>query len=481
MTQATVQPETPTRQSLLSITPLTRRRSGNGRVLLHYQAKWCNDNSRLKLWPKARRIGADYGEAYDAVEKRTNKQARGYRRSNYWYSSADESAAYETAEYWRFWLNTFQVVADHFTEEVADPATGRTARAFCVQIPDSPARLTAMTSNPRRFRSKGGDVCLSEVDFHDDPMGMHKAAYPTITWGDSYKVLSTHNGEGNVMHRWRQMAERHARGQARQGDIPWSVHLTTILDAVADGLVDKINSLKGATLTDEQFLNDLRAGCETEEQWLEEFMAVPAMDSYAWLSYDLIEACEVDGPMDGSAFGDGPRYLGADFGETTDPHMVKWYESVGDVLVCRERIKMVSKNTPLHVVEKIVMDRVKHPRTVRACVDSGGPGTQIGQAVDRSHKGEGIKFTNASMDEMATALKGRFEDRRIREPRDARESLHKVRKETTASGNPRFVADRSGGEHAEDFWASALACHAAKVNVAGGFGFGPVEIEEASA
>jgi hypothetical protein len=37
-----------------------------------------------------------------------------------------------------------------------------------------------------------------------------------------------------------------------------------------------------------------------------------------------------------------------------------------------------------------------------------------------------------------------------------------VRKETTASGNVRFVAESNEAGHADDFWAHALAIHAAK-------------------
>lgn len=445
-----------------AIQPLTRRRSGKGRQLLQYQVDWCNDLSRMKLFPKSRRIGADYAEAYDAVEKRLNKNAAGFRRSNYWYSSADESAAYETAEYWRFWLGVFNTTADHFTEDILDPKTGRTGTAHCVQIPDGP-RLTAMTSNPRRFRSKGGDVCLSEVDFHDDPEGMHKAAYPTITWGDSYKVLSTHNGEGNVMHRWRKMAERHAAGESRQGDIPWSVHLVTILDAVADGLVDRINEIKNTDFTDEQFLADLRAGCSTEETWLEEYMAVPAMDSVAWLTYQLIEQCEDDAAGDPSRWGDGLRYLGADIGENKDPSTIWWGEKVGDVVWVRERIKLFG--VPLSQLEAMIISRLRHPKTVRGCVDATGLGTQIAQAAERTGKGEGIKFTLPAMDQIASPMRGTFEDRSIRIPasREIREDLHSIRMEKTASGNPRFVAPRTEAGHADEFWACGLMLHATRV------------------
>jgi phage FluMu gp28-like protein len=444
-----------------TITPLTRRKSGKGRVLLPYQVDWCNDLSRMKLWVKSRRIGADYCEAYDAIEKRINRASKGFRRSHYWYSSADESAAYETAEYWRYWAGVFNTVVDHFTDDILDPKTGKTGTSFCVQLPNDGPRLTAMTSNPRRFRSKGGDVCLSEIAFHDDPREMHKAAYPTITWGDSYKALSTHNGEGGILDQWEKMARRHIAGDPRTGDIPWRLHHITILDAVADGLVDKINEIKGTDFTDEQFLADLRAGCETEDQWNEEYMAVPSMDSVAWLPYDLIEPCEDDAAGDPLRFGDGPRYLGADIGEHKDPSTFWWGELVGDIMWVRERRKM--RGIPLSQLEEMIIERLRHPKTVRGCVDATGLGTQIGQAAEKTGKGEAIKFTLPVMDQIASPMRGRFEDRRIRIPavREVREDLHSIRMERTASGSPRFVAPRTEAGHADEFWACGLMLHAA--------------------
>jgi hypothetical protein len=88
--------------------PLTARKSSAGRVLLPYQQRWINDEADLKAWEKSRRIGADYTEAYDVASSRITVR----RNEDYWYSSADESAAYEFAEYVRFWSKVFGAVAD---------------------------------------------------------------------------------------------------------------------------------------------------------------------------------------------------------------------------------------------------------------------------------------------------------------------------------------------------------------------------------
>ena len=61
-------------------------------------------------------------------------------------------------------------------------------------------------------------------------------------------------------------------------------------------------------------------------------------------------------------------------------------------------------------------------------------------------------------------LKAAFEDKTVRIPDDAKivASHRAIRKETTAAGNPRFVAERTAADHADYFWAHGLALEAAK-------------------
>jgi len=435
---------------------MTRRKTKAGRILLPYQERWRRDESDFKIWPKSRRIGATYAESNDA----TMTRLAGRRNVDYWFTSADESASYEFTEYCRFWVRKADAVADYYTQEIEDPQTRRAATAFVLRFP-SGCRITAMTSNPRRFRSKGGDVGLDEFDYHDEPENMWDAAASTATWGDRIRVLSTHNGEGTLFHRFRQMAERRARGESKDGDIPFSLHLVTIADAVEEGLVEKINEVRGTSFTREEFLTRCRSICRNQDQWNQEYMAVPSTDTTAWLSYLMIESCEDDAAGDPALFGDGQRYIGMDVGEIHDPTIIWTLERVGDVLWTREVVKMRAE--PLRVKQDALMARLRHPRVVRACIDATGVGTQIAQEAERLGKAEGVKFTLASKDELASPIRGVFEDRTIRVPADraTREDLHSIRMMRTAGGHPRFDAVRSEAGHADEFWGMSLAVHAA--------------------
>lgn len=439
--------------------PLTDRKTRAGRMLLPYQEAWRRDRSRMKLWEKSRRIGATYVEAFDAVMRRLRPSKEdGGTRSPYWFSSADESAAFEFADYCRFWLKFCGTIVAVATGEEQDAETGRSAKAFVVEA--NGIRITAMSSSPRRFRSKGGDVGLDEFGFHDSPRQMMQAAGAVMIQGDSIRVLSTHNGEGSEFHKLVQegVAYRDGVHLAER----WSIHRVTILDAVDQGLVEKINEAKGTSLSRDEFLASCRAICRTEDDWLQEFMAIPSKDATAWLPYELIEACESDEAGDPAKFSDGQRYVGMDIGEQHDRTVIWTLERVGDVLWTREVV--VFTDEPMSVKEKALLDRLSHPKVVRAVVDATGLGTQIGQAAERTHKAEAVKFTLPVKDELASPLRGLFEDRRVRVPGDSdtREQLHAIRMTRTANGTPRYDAARSDEGHADKFWALAMACHAAK-------------------
>jgi phage FluMu gp28-like protein len=74
-----------------------------------------------------------------------------------------------------------------------------------------------------------------------------------------------------------------------------------------------------------------------------------------------------------------------------------------------------------------------------------------------------VLFTGPAKLALASAGKQRFEDRLLRIPIDnaVRADLHSLKKETSATGAPRFVADGTGDGHADRAWACFLACQAA--------------------
>jgi hypothetical protein len=119
---------------------------------------------------------------------------------------------------------------------------------------------------------------------------MHAAAMATaLVWGHQLRYLSTHFGDGSFFNQGLVIP-------AATGKKPYALHTVTIEDALAQGLLARIRP--GSPDTAEAraaFLAELRAGCATEEQYLEEFMCVPSSEQSALLTYDAIQACELAG------------------------------------------------------------------------------------------------------------------------------------------------------------------------------------------
>lgn len=414
---------------------------------LPYQQRWLSDEGRLKIVEKSRRIGMTYVQAYEDVKD----AARAKNPVDVWFSSADESAAREYILYCQHWAKIARIAGDCFAETIIDKETD--IKTFSIRFATG-KRINALSSNPKSFRSKGGKVVLDEFAFHENQEAMWKAALPVITWGYPVRILSTYNGKSNRYYR--QVEE------ARRSD-KWSLHSTTIAQAVDEGLADRI---MGRTLTPAertQWVEDLRATVGDEETWQQEYLCNPVDEATAYLTWDLIQGAEH--PQAGVPEFYEPSknrcYLGLDIARRRDLSVFWMAEMVGDVLWTREVVALKGASFAAQEAEfSRLMDRY---RVARACIDQTGMGEQFAERAIRRYgsRVEGVLFTSGSKADLAMGLRARTEDRTLRIPPDkaVRESLHSVRKVVTAAGNIRFDADRNEVGHGDYFWAAALAVH----------------------
>lgn len=453
---------------------------------LPYQVRWMNDESPRKIAEKSRRTGFSYGEAYDAVSRRF--RASQPRNADFWMSSADESSAAEFIEYCRFFaLDLFGKVADYFTEQVEDPDTKRTATSFVIRCPNG-KRITAMTSNPRRFRSKGGDVFLDEFGFHDAPREMYTAAEPCTRWGGQMHIVSTHNGEDSEYNKLIDRSRKvltalghdpehpphdlpYETGAAKARELKrtpyFSLHRVTIVDAVNQGLVRKINETRGTTWADEEFIQDCRDAALDEESFDQEYGCIPGRSANVLLGYALIESCEHDEcPQPGeplSGYTGGLAFVGVDVGREHDKTVIWVDEMVGDVAWNRQILTL--EKMPLPDQQKELGAIFRQLQAWKACIDMTGIGLGLFEYTQRefgASRVEGVQFTNPAKHVMAVAAKQGFEDRAERIPAnnsELRDDLHSVRK-IVSGGTIIYKAPRNKSGHADHFWAKALAIHA---------------------
>lgn len=421
---------------------------------LPYQQRWLADQSRVKIWEKSRRIGATYAQAYEDVRDAAHDQKSAHPLKIY-FSSADDSAAGEYVDYCQYWAKILNTVAEYLGgDEFLDEDKDVQARRLRFK---SGANIYALTSNPRRFRSKGGKVILDEFAFHDDQVAMWRACRPTIMWGHPLRILSTYNGKGNKYYQF--------VDGARKGALPYSLHSTPIQLAVEEGLADKIQGRALSQPEREQWLADERASVADEDTWLQEYCCVPVDEATALLPYELLAKqsrngliCELDAT-------EGDLYLGMDIGRKKDLTVIWVLERSGPVMLTR-RLAVLEK-TPFRQQRETLFSLLAHPRLRRACLDATGLGMQLAEEAQEkfgTHKVEAVTFTSAVREELAFGLKSSLEDGLLWLPdqRDVHEDLHSLRKSVTVAGNIRLDvghADVKG--HGDRFWACALARHAA--------------------
>ncbi len=193
--------------------------------LLPYQRRWLADQAQVKVYEKSRRIGATWVEAADAVLSAA--QTGGI---DVYYISYNLDISREFIHTCAEWARIWQLAAGAVEEEVLrdeddDVRTYRIVFASGKRIIGLPSRATTL-------RGKQGRVIIDEAAFVEDIGEILKAALALLMWGGDVRILSTHNGEESAFNELIK--------ESRAGKRPFSVHRTTIDEAVGDGLYRRI-------------------------------------------------------------------------------------------------------------------------------------------------------------------------------------------------------------------------------------------------
>ncbi len=435
---------------------------------LPYQARWRHDRSPLRICVKSRQVGVTHVDCYDSV------MLAGLRGGqDVFVMSRDELQAKLYVELCARWARLIGMAAREFGEQVLSMGGKKSVRVHVLRLA-SGATIYALSSNPDAIAGKSGHVKLDEFALHRDQRTLYAVAKPVTQWGGTLSIISTHRGVNTVFNQI--LMDIRERGNS----MGWSLHAVPIQSAVEEGLVEKINSVTNRTEGRADWLARQRAECIDEEQWLQEYCCVPADESSAFLSFEMLNACE-DPALQlfelpaielachearekhrGRAF-----YLGVDVARKKDLCVLDLGERVGDVVWDRLRIEL--QNRPFSEIEDRLYRLCNLRQVKRVAIDATGLGAQLAERA-RARFGwkiEPVTFTPAVKEELAFGLRSDFEDRKLRICSDPklRGDLRAMKKEVTTSGNIRFAGD-SEDSHCDRFWAKALRQQAARYRVA---------------
>jgi phage FluMu gp28-like protein len=434
------------------------------RFFLPYQEAWITDESRLKLMEKGRQIGLSFSTADAAVERTAPREAR----NDQWVSSRDDIQARLFLEDCKRFAGILNAAAKDLGLVVIDAE--KKISAYVLSFANS-RRIHSMSSNPDAQAGKKGGRILDEFALHPDPRKLYSIAYPGITWGGQMEIISTHRGSANFFNEL--VDEAKHKGNPKG----FSLHRVTLQDALDQGFLYKLqqnipNDSPIMAMDEAAYFDFIRHGCADQEQFLQEYMCVPADDEGAFLTYDQIARCEYsitdqwemsdNGVMpEGRPVGD--LFAGYDVGRNHDLSVLWILERISQRFFSRKLIEM--KGTPFSDQERVLYSFLDLPTMRRCCIDSSGLGMQLAERAEKKYpdKAEGVRFTGTVKEALAYPLRAAFEDLNIKIPQsnNIRSDLRAIKKTTTAAGNIRFDADRGENGHSDRFWALALAIHAA--------------------
>lgn len=403
-------------------------------ILYPYQRRYLADGSRFKAGMWSRQTGKTFATTLEAVLDVLDAESQG-RTSRWTILSVSRDRALDAMDSGV----KLHLRAIGAAFEALDVPFAADELAHMVRIGTRGSYIRAVASKPSTARGMSDNLILDEFAHHQDNRAIWTALLPVVSRPDlKLRVISTPNGRGDKFYEI-----------MTAPDSIFSRHVVTIYDAVADGLPRNVE--------------ELRRAMADPVAWAQEFECQFVDEATAWLTYDLIDGCE--DPAAPGEYQGGPCYVGMDFAARGDLTVIAVLEEVGDVLWLRELVTLRATSFAQQLAE---LDRImREYRVIRAALDQTGMGEMPVQEAQRRHgqyRVEGVLFSPARKLDMATALKERMEDKRLRLPvgdQPLRADLHSVQRVAGPNGAPRLVAERTEAGHADRFWALALACSAA--------------------
>ena len=314
--------------------------------VLPYQWRWIHDDSQLKIAVWSRQSGKSFAAALRAVGKCLEK------RTQYIILSKGERQSRVFMEKVKDFCQIFKegnLLPEFDSMETED-------KTMEVHFPHNGSRIIGLPANADAARGYSGNIVLDEFAFHGDARKIFAACFPIITRGYSIEVISTPNGTAGKFYEIAKAAglvgegvgNRELRvGKTSNSPLPtpnsqlWSGHRVDIYDAVAAGLPANVDLL--------------RAGCDDEETWLQEYGCQFLSDAQNYISVELISSCvheeattEWEIGNRESGVGKEPYsqlptpnsqlFLGVDIGRKRDLTVAWLFEQVGAILWSRRML-----------------------------------------------------------------------------------------------------------------------------------------------
>lgn len=421
--------------------------------LLSYQKDWITDPSRFKILVKSRRIGGTFSTSYEIARKLLSKKNHDITVVTRDQNLGKDFVKDVTKFIKRFnFMNPAQAIPDKYfkKEEIEIPHNSGT----------SSSRLIAVSSNPNAAIGRGGSIYIDEYACHKDQELLMRLTKPIIMGGaGTMSILSTHRSKNTEFNR--------LCVNATKPGSEWSLHKTTIVDAINAGFVEQVVNPK--ILSDggkpwasrEEYLEWLK---DIYDEWtfLQELMCEPADDYSSLFSHEEIVIAQNIYNTEG-ALGQGVNYMGWDISESDSNRgdyatfaIVRASGLKRELLEYIYHPKGTSLDNQLDMAVKVA-NQYNCPKIV---VDASGMGRYPAHVLGKKLGKRVVPFifTMQSKAEICANIKRSFESRNFRMPTNTflENDFESIDRIITPSKNITFQSNSIDG-HGDMYWAAAMA------------------------
>lgn len=508
---------------LITTAPDFDSEKGLSRYLCPYQVEGVLCPERYQYTEKANRIGWTWLDALRNVRRRIAEPGR-----DYLFTTQNWNGALEYGRYLDGWLDIYNLgrfvlsrseEIQTFTRKMDDGREIAVQEKVGIYKFDGGSRIILFSSSPWGLQTFEGDVGWDEAAFHDQQEKMWAAISTRLQWGFDVSVWSAHNGVGSWFN---QVLGKLAKAPGSG----WYCRKVTIYDAIADGIVERINQKTGGNVTREAFLEDCKRRALTPANFAERFECAPSDAGSNIVPWSVIEKVSTqaitrrhigneevhqlfgfaaDCPTDAAIrarMEAMKEWLGGVFAPLLVAEKMQHFRLGFDVAASgegdlgafwlaakaggrlKQRALLTTQTEDWQFIEAALAFFMEAFPSITGCGDGTGLGREITWKATAKYSGkfEGVRFSRESKSEMGSRLMnmltgGEFEVAAAGEgQRDADVGMDLFSLQKYASGTGlSFVATQNplnSASHCDMAWSAALAAHAdATVKGGGGAAF----------
>lgn len=403
-----------------------------------YQQRWIQDRSRYKVGLMSRQVGKSEVISLEATLLSLEKP-KSPEQVVLLVSSGDFQAKELLRKVTR-WTDLL--------DEVLKRAFGPRASIYlkpptseCLHM-ISGQRIISHPASPRTLAGFTGSVFWDEAGRTPYDELVYEALFPITDEGEyPIRITGTPWGDTGIFH------DICTCGPAGGPKSNWSMHKTTIVDAVRMGLRRDIELIK-SMFDPFTFAQD----------YMCEFVSA----ANQVFDKDLILSClDLELPPTDFTNRNIRRGLGVDIGRTHDKTAELWAAEYPDSFYQVERVQIL-RNLPFNEQEAIIGSELRSGRILKSRIDKTGLGMQMAENLERMYPGiaEGVAFTPKIKEEMVALVLSLAQSKRLKliPDSDLISDMSAIRRQYShKGGGVLYDAARTEKGHADSFWALGLA------------------------